>query len=975
MIEGNERTGTPSRQPSPAKPVRLEEQPTVITPAESLLPVSSPEIGVEILTPRVSPGATLGPYEILEYIGGGGMGRVFRAFDARLSRVVALKVLTPEQAADPQTLARFQNEARSAARLNHPGIVQVYAAGEQDGVHYIAFEFIEGTNLRKLVEEKGPLPWVDAVRYILQVAEALDHASKRGVIHRDIKPSNIIVTHDGQAKLIDLGLARIYQPRGPAQDLTSSGTTLGTFDYIAPEQARDPRLADVRSDIYSLGCTLYFLLTGQPPFPGGTVLQKLLQHQTEEPVDIRRIRGDVPEGLMRVLRRMMAKSPRQRFQSAAELAAALRELIGEGERPVRSGNGKALKNGKEHRWRRHLPWAVPLVTLLLTTLFIDRWFSHGAEELDLSGDEMMTQVELFSPPAPAFGVDAGSPTGETTNPAPGNASATSNPPAQTSQKSPGNANLRESSKPSSGTDSLTPTSSATPTSGPGREGASATGPTDPASTGSGSGASRQPSDFSSGSIIPVPGVLGGDARNPFGMSAFPESGAGIPQNVPPDTPLLVPQTNRSSDPSAENPTRGNLLPFSAAVNAQRETPADQKFTTPSAWIRWVDPTGRREGSFPTLQAACRGALPGDEIRLDFDGTLSEGPLDLRGRRLKIVGERGRWPELVFRMDDRNGATSDSFVLLAASEISFENVGLRFEVKGQSAARDFACFQMVQKARVTFTNCVVTLVVDENRSPMLAPSAAPVVFESSDDPQSEILVKALASDLDQSSPGNVIEVKQSVIRGQGGVLRSLGVRGGELRISESLIAVDGRLLDVAGTDRTPEAGAQWKVALQRVTAFCRQGLCRQRLTAYQWHLLPVRVESQASIFIAARDASFIEQVGMSLEKALRSFSWFGQDNFYEMFTRFWSITPGEPGSNVFYVSFESWMSYWRSEHEQNPAYGAIPWRNPLPLTKPAYLHQPSDYRLADPAVDDVAAEIAGKVGCPVDNLPSLPKSLP
>ncbi|WP_297029195.1 serine/threonine-protein kinase [Thermogutta sp.] len=249
MIEGNERTGTPSRQPSPAKPVRLEEQPTVITPAEALLPVSSPEIGVEILTPRVSPGATLGPYEILEYIGGGGMGRVFRAFDARLSRVVALKVLTPEQAADPQTLARFQNEARSAARLNHPGIVQVYAAGEQDGVHYIAFEFIEGTNLRKLVEEKGPLPWVDAVRYILQVAEALDHASRRGVIHRDIKPSNIIVTHDGQAKLIDLGLARIYQPRGPAQDLTSSGTTLGTFDYIAPEQARDPRLADVRSDI------------------------------------------------------------------------------------------------------------------------------------------------------------------------------------------------------------------------------------------------------------------------------------------------------------------------------------------------------------------------------------------------------------------------------------------------------------------------------------------------------------------------------------------------------------------------------------------------------------------------------------------------------------------------------------------------------------------------------------------------------
>ena len=969
MIEGNERTGTPSQQPPAAKPVRLEEQPTVITPPEALVPVSSPEIGVEILTPKVSPGATLGPYEILEYIGGGGMGRVFRAFDVRLSRVVALKVLTPEQAADAQTLARFQNEARSAARLNHPGIVQVYAAGEQDGVHYIAFEFIEGTNLRKLVEEKGPLPWVDAVRYILQVAEALDHASKRGVIHRDIKPSNVIVTHEGQAKLIDLGLARVYQPGGRAQDLTSSGTTLGTFDYIAPEQARDPRLADVRSDIYSLGCTLYFLLTGQPPFPGGTVLQKLLQHQTEDPVDVRKIRKDVPESLTRILRRMMAKSPRQRFQSAAELAAALRELIGESERPFRAGNGKAGRNGKELRWRRHLPWVVPLVTLLLTTLFIDWWFSHGAEELDLTGDEVSTPLELFSPPTPAFRVDAGSSTGETSKRTPGSDSATSSPQGQGSQNPTIHTAPREVSEPSSRTDS------ATPRSGVSSEGASVPSLTDPLSPGSASGLSKPSPDFNPGSISPVPGVLGGDPRHFLGASSLSESGLAIPRAVPPDMPLLVPQTNRSAELSDESPTRGGLLPFSAAVNAQREIPADQKFTTPSAWIRWVDPMGRREGSFPTLEAACRAALPGDEIRLDFDGTLLERSLDLRGRRLKIVGERGRWPELVFRMDDRNGATSESFVLLAASDIGFENVGLRFEVKGQNAARGFACFQMVRNSRVTFTNCVLTLILDENRSSMVATSAAPVVFEATDDPQSEILVKALTSDLEQSTAGNMIEVKQSVLRGQGGVLRSLGVRGGELRIAESLIAVDGRLLDIAGTDRTPEAGAQWKVALQRVTAFCRQGLCRQRVTAYQWHLLPVRVESQASIFVAARDASFIEQVGMSLEKALRSFSWFGQDNFYETFTRFWSITPGEPGSNVFYVSFESWMSYWRLDHEQNPAYGAIPWRSPLPLTKPAYLHQPSDYRLADPSVDDVAAEIAGKIGCPVDNLPSLPKSLP
>ena len=193
------------------------------------------------------------------------------------------------------------------------------------------FEFVEGVNVRLLVEQKGPLPLAEAVSYTIQVAEALAHADARGVVHRDIKPSNVLITPEGRVKLIDMGLARLRNADPAGADLTPSGVTLGTFDYISPEQARDPRNADIRSDIYSLGCTLFFMLAGQPPFPEGTVLQKLLQHQGDEPPDVRQFRPDLPEELSRVLRKMMAKDPRHRYASSAELAVdllALAEQIG-----------------------------------------------------------------------------------------------------------------------------------------------------------------------------------------------------------------------------------------------------------------------------------------------------------------------------------------------------------------------------------------------------------------------------------------------------------------------------------------------------------------------------------------------------------------------------------------------------------------------------------------------------------------------
>ncbi|MFV2068534.1 MAG: serine/threonine-protein kinase, partial [Pirellulales bacterium] len=191
-------------------------------------------------------GQMLGHFRIERFVGGGGMGAVYRALDTRLNRPVAVKILSAEPYSDADVERRFKNEAQSAARLDHENIARVYYFGVERGVHFIAFEFIDGINVRDLVVQRGPLPLAEAVSYTLQVADALAHASRRDVVHRDIKPSNVLVTSEGRAKLVDMGLARLHQVECSGEDLTASGVTLGTFDYISPEQARDPRNADIR---------------------------------------------------------------------------------------------------------------------------------------------------------------------------------------------------------------------------------------------------------------------------------------------------------------------------------------------------------------------------------------------------------------------------------------------------------------------------------------------------------------------------------------------------------------------------------------------------------------------------------------------------------------------------------------------------------------------------------------------------------
>lgn len=271
-------------------------------------------------------GRRLGNYELIESVGAGGMAAVLKARDLELGRIVALKILPPEAARDPECVTRFKQEARAAARLDHDNIARVYSCGEDQGLHFIAFEFVEGENLRQKIERRKTIPAGECIRYMIQVAAGLAHAAERGIVHRDIKPSNIIITPSGRAKIVDMGLARQLDIVPANGGVTQSGVTLGTFDYISPEQALDPRQADIRSDIYSLGCAFYHALTGRPPVPEGTAAKKLHAHQHLVPLDPRQINPNIPDELVALLARMMAKRPEQRPQTPAELIANLKAL-------------------------------------------------------------------------------------------------------------------------------------------------------------------------------------------------------------------------------------------------------------------------------------------------------------------------------------------------------------------------------------------------------------------------------------------------------------------------------------------------------------------------------------------------------------------------------------------------------------------------------------------------------------------------
>ncbi len=266
---------------------------------------------------------TIGKYKVLERLGSGGMGQVFLCEHKFMKRRVAVKVLPTAKADDPASLERFYREARAVAAVDHPNIVRAYDIDQDDNLHFLVMEWVDGTNLQDLVKKVGPLDVVRACHYMYGSAVGLQHAHEIGLVHRDIKPGNILVDRAGVVKILDMGLARFFHDEDDQLTKKYDENVLGTADYLAPEQALESHTVDIRADIYSLGATFYFLLTGSVLFPEGSVAQKLIWHQSRTPKPVKALRPDTPDEVVAVLARMMEKDADKRYQTPAEVMAAL----------------------------------------------------------------------------------------------------------------------------------------------------------------------------------------------------------------------------------------------------------------------------------------------------------------------------------------------------------------------------------------------------------------------------------------------------------------------------------------------------------------------------------------------------------------------------------------------------------------------------------------------------------------------------
>ena len=285
-------------------------------------------------------GFFLGKYKLLGHLGTGGMSSVYLAEHNLLHRRVAIKVLPERRVNDTSYLARFHQEGQAAARLDHRNIVRAYDIDNEGTIHYLVMEFIEGRDLQQLVKAQGPLGYEMAADYIAQAADGLEHAHNSGLIHRDVKPANLLVDEKGTVKILDMGLARFDDEERSSLTVAHEENVLGTADYLSPEQALNSHNVDRRADLYSLGCTLYFLLTGHPPFPEGSLPQRLLMHQTKAPKSIFEDRPDAPRDLVMICQKMMVKTREGRQQNAAEVARDLRAWLA-----TRGHGGSASDSG------------------------------------------------------------------------------------------------------------------------------------------------------------------------------------------------------------------------------------------------------------------------------------------------------------------------------------------------------------------------------------------------------------------------------------------------------------------------------------------------------------------------------------------------------------------------------------------------------------------------------------------------------
>jgi len=292
-------------------------------------------------------GFFLGKYKLLGHIGSGGMSSVYLAEHMKMHDYRAIKVLPPSKLSKSSYLARFQQEAKAIASLNHPNIVRAYDIDNQGDTHYIVMEFVDGEDLQTIVKKNGPIAFELVANYVAQAARGLQHAHDSGLIHRDVKPANVLIRKDGRVKLLDLGLALFTDEDKASLTIDHNDKVLGTADYLAPEQALNSHSVDHRADLYGLGCTMYYMLTGNPPFPEGSIAQRIAKHQKIMPTEIRKLRPQCPGELEGICWKLLQKEPKYRYANAAQTAEVLESWLAKNRALVAASGNSSLRLGDE----------------------------------------------------------------------------------------------------------------------------------------------------------------------------------------------------------------------------------------------------------------------------------------------------------------------------------------------------------------------------------------------------------------------------------------------------------------------------------------------------------------------------------------------------------------------------------------------------------------------------------------------------
>lgn len=893
-------------------------------------------------------GMHLEHFVIRDRIGRGGMGAVFRAIDTRLDRVVALKVLSPGQSRDAGSVKRFQNEAKSAARLDHENISRVFYIGEDEGLNFIAFEYVKGTNVRELINARGILPAAEAVNYALQIASALKHTNKAGVVHRDIKPSNIIITPGGRAKLVDLGLARKESDNASA-DLTSAGTTLGTFDYISPEQAKDPRNVDVRSDIYSLGCTLYHMLAGEPPYGEGTVLQKLLDHSGKKVPDPATINKRLPRELSLIVQKMMASDPDDRYQTPEELMYQLMQIANRLD--LRGVNPEGLVwtspgNSRVGFFEKHVGWVATVTVLLIVVVLLDRY--------------------------PAFNPSS-NPVTQNTTPASENASG---------QKVIGPGKIKTDTK-------------ATP---PGPVENSSKEPTMSELVAS----NKTPDTFPEKTTTVTPGLVKGDSsinnsekpnlshlegdlndledlfKIPLLSSKKPISEL-IDLNKPSQNNVVLNNSTDSqlamSNRTEKNNTR---IPLAPRPDKKMETTPEQtpkngdpgfgKIEIPAITI--INPDGTSGRNFKTLDAACAAADDGSIIELGFTGIRKEAPIHINNKRVRIRAAKDRKPVLQFESIEEPAEGFETHMIQVANgSLELFDLGIAVDVEDLNS-NSWALFSLKNAHDVRLHQVTVTCSNSTSQQVSIFELNEPINQGLNDD---SMMGKRPVKE------STFIEIINSILRCDGNAFSIRETAPTRLEITNSAIMSSQAMIELIGCNNKPTEGDHLELILNHSTMILGNGLAVMDSGTIPRELIPLHVSARNNIFASRSKAPFILMKGNTNENDFRQklLSWRGSSNYYDQFETFWTIESQQGTTGAVSLDALDWKDTWELSSELSNYRMKIPWivnRKTITNTPCSELlvsdiqfNQPTDGSPTIMAIDRTNA------GADLATLPDLPQT--